>query len=155
MTTVDLNASASDNSQAWSGDVFTGQFGIDALIRQEILTGLSASITENDINVGSKNSEKLAFTLNSTTLNPYFGWTSPTQNAELRAVAGYGIGDFTINQSNYDFEVLTSKSYSVAISGSKELYSSESILNGSTKLQLIGDTWDRQTENRQQIEYII
>ena len=137
----DLSSSSSNNSQAWSGDVFTGQFGIDALIRQEFLTGLSASITENDIEVGSVNTEKLDFTLNSTTLNPYFGWTSPTQNTKLRAVAGYGNGDFTIIQTNYDFEVLTSKSYSLALAGSKELYSSESILNGTTKLQLVGDSW--------------
>ena len=137
----DLSASASNNSHAWSGEVFMGQFGVDALIGQEFLTGLSASITENDIKVGSENSEELAFTLNATTLNPFFGWTSPTQNAELRAVASYGIGDFTINQSNYDFEVLTSKSYSLTLAGSQELYSSESILNGTTKLQLVGDSW--------------
>ena len=36
-----LNSSSS--SQAWSGDVFMGQFGIDALINEEFLTGLSAS----------------------------------------------------------------------------------------------------------------
>ena len=32
---VDLSSSSS--AQSWSGDVFTGQFGIDALINQEIL----------------------------------------------------------------------------------------------------------------------
>ncbi len=137
----DLSASASNSSHSWSGEVFTGQFGIDALIGQNTLTGLSASITENDIKVGADNSEELAFTLNATTLNPYFGWTSPTQDTELRAVAGYGIGDFTIDQANYDFEILSSKSYSLALAGSKELYSSESILNGTTKLQLVGDSW--------------
>ena len=33
--------SSSSSSQAWSGDVFTGQFGIDTLINQAYLTGLS------------------------------------------------------------------------------------------------------------------
>ena len=137
----DLNSSSSNNSHTWSGGVFMGQFGIDALIGQNTLTGLSASITENEIKVGADNTEKLAFTLNSTTLNPYFGWTSPTQDSELHAVAGYGIGDFTIEQANYDFEVLANTSYSIALAGSKELYSSESVLNGSTKLKVIGDSW--------------
>ena len=137
----DLSSDSANNSHTWSGDVFTGQFGIDALIGQNTLTGLSTSITENDIDVESENSEKLAFTLNATALNPYFGWTSPTQNAELRAVAGYGIGEFTIDQADYDFEVLSSRSYSLALAGSKELYSSESILNGTTSLKLIGDSW--------------
>ena len=137
----DLSANSSDNSQAWSGDVFTGQFGIDALIEQEILTGLSASISENDISVGNENTEELNFTLNSSTINPYLGWTSSNLNAELRAIASLGVGEFTIEQASYDFEVLASKSYSVALAGHKELYSSESILNGTTKLQLVGDSW--------------
>ena len=137
----DLSSNSTSNLPAWSGDVFTGQFGIDALIGQEFLTGLSASISENDIEVGSENTDNLVFTLNSTSLYPYLGWTSPNQDTELRAIAGYGIGEFTINQANYDFEVLASKSYSIALTGSKELYSTESILNGVTKLNIIGNSW--------------
>ena len=137
----DLSSNSTSNLPAWSGDVFTGQFGIDALIGQEFLTGLSTSITENDIKVGSENTDNLVFTLNSTSLYPYIGWTSPNQDAELRAIAGYGIGEFTINQANYDFEVLASKSFSIALAGSKELYSTESILNGVTKLNVNGNSW--------------
>ena len=73
--------SSSSSSQAWSGDVFTGQFGIDALINQEFLTGLSASIVENEIEIENEDTDGLEFTLNSTTLNPYFSWHSPTQNS--------------------------------------------------------------------------
>ena len=133
--------SSSSSSQSWSGDVFTGQFGIDALIGQEILTGLSASITENNIKIDSENAEDLEFDLNSTALTPYLGWTSPNQNTELRAIASYGIGEFSIDQANYDLENLASRSYSLALSGRKELYSSNSIFNGTTKLNVIGDSW--------------
>ena len=136
-----LNLNTLSNSQAWSGDVFTGQFGIDALISQEFLTGLSASITENEIEIDTANNEKLDFALNTTTLTPYLGWTSPNQDAELRTIASYGVGEFTIDQAKYEFEALASRSYSFALAGSKELYSSESILNGTTKLQLVGDSW--------------
>ena len=133
--------SSSSSSQAWSGDVFTGQFGIDALISQEIVTGLSASIVENEIELDSESTNRLDFALNSTTLTPYLGWNSPTQNAELQAIASYGIGEFSINQSNYEIEALVSRSYSLALSGRKELYTSDSILNGVTKLNIIGDSW--------------
>ena len=135
------NLSSSSSSQSWSGDIFTGQFGIDTLIGQEILAGLSASISENDIEFDSENAENLEFALNSTTLTPYLGWTSPNQNAELRAIASYGIGEFFIDQANYDLENLASRSYSLAFSGRKELYSSNSILNGTTKLNVVGDSW--------------
>ena len=136
-----LNSSSS--SQAWSGEVFTGQFGIDTLINQEYLTGLSASVVENEIEIEIENkyADGLEFTLNSTTLNPYFSWHSPTQTAELQAVAGLGIGEFNINQADYEFETLASRSYSFALSGRKELYTSDSILNGVTKLNIIGDSW--------------
>ena len=133
--------SSSSSSQAWSGDVFTGQFGIDALISREIVTGLSASIVENEIELDSESTDRLGFALNSTTLTPYLGWNSPTQNAELQVIASYGIGEFSINQSNYDIEALASRSYSFALSGRKELYASESFLNGTTKLNIIGDSW--------------
>ena len=133
--------SSSSSSQAWSGDVFTGQFGIDALIGQEFLTGLSASIVENEIVIENQHTNGLEFTLNSTALTPYLSWTSPTQSAELQAIASYGIGEFSINQADYEFETLASRSYSFALSGRKELYASESILNGTTKLNIIGDSW--------------
>ena len=133
--------SPSSSSNSWSGDVFTGQFGIDALIGQEILTGFSASITENDIEIDSENAERLEFALNSNALTPYLGWTSPNQNTELRAIASFGIGEFSIDQANYELENLGSRSYSFALSGRKELYSSNSILNGTTKLNIIGDSW--------------
>ena len=136
-----LNSNFSSNTNAWSGDVFTRQLGIDATINQEILTGFSASITENEIKIESNNDEGLDFNLNSTTLNPYFGWISPNQEAELRAITSFGIGEFRINQARYNIEVLTSKSYSLALAGNKELYSSESILNGTTKIKIIGDSW--------------
>ena len=133
--------SSSSSAQSWSGEVFTGQFGIDALIAQEIVTGLSASIVENEIELDSESTDGLDFALNSTTLTPYLGWNSPTQNAELQAIASYGIGEFSINQTDYEFETLASRSYSFALSGRKELYASESILNGTTKLNIIGDSW--------------
>ena len=120
---------------------FSGQFGIDTLINQEFLTGLSASIVENEIKIENEHTDGLEFTLNSTTLNPYFSWHSPTQTAELQAVAGLGIGEFSINQANYEFETLASRSYSFALSGRKELYTFDRNLNGETKLNIIGDSW--------------
>ena len=36
---------------------------------------------------------------------------------------------------------MASRSYSLALSGRKELYSSNSIFNGTTKLNVIGDSW--------------
>ena len=136
-----LISSSLENSQNWSGDAFTGQIGIDALIGEEILTGISASFSENDIEIDVDYDSELEFSLNSTSINPYIGWTSPNQDAEMRAVVRYGIGELMIDQTNYKTETLSSTSYSIAIAGSKELYSSDSILNGNMKLSVNGDSW--------------
>ena len=137
----DLYSNASNNSQNWTGNAFTGQIGIDTLIGDDILTGISTSFSEHDIEIDVDYDSELAFSLNSTSLNSYLGWTSPQQDAELRAVVGFGAGELTIDQSDYDIETLSSTSYSMAIAGSKEVYASENLLNGTTKLSIIGDSW--------------
>ena len=136
-----LTSSSSNHAQDWTGDTFTGQLGIDTLIGEQILTGVSAAFSENDIEIDGNQDQEFEFSLNSTSLNPYIGWTSTSQNAELQAVMGYGVGELTIDQSNYNQEALASRSYSLALAGSKELYSSDTILNGITKLSVIGDSW--------------
>ena len=136
-----LSSNSSAGSINWSGDIFTGHIGIDALIGSNMLTGISASFNENVINIGNNAEEELKYSLNTTSLNPYFGWTSFEQEAELRAMAGFGVGELSIDQTNYDFEILNSKSYSLSLAGNKVLYSSDSILNGTSKLSIIGESW--------------
>ena len=83
-----LSSSSSNHAQDWTGDTFTGQLGIDTLIGEEILTGVSASFSENDIEIDGNHDQDLKFSLSSTSLNPYIGWTSTSQNAELQAGRG-------------------------------------------------------------------
>ena len=137
----DLSSNSSENIHNWSGTAFTGQIGIDTLIGEEVLTGISASVSENDIEIDDTSGTELEFSLNSTSINPYIGWTSPSQDAVVRATAGYGVGELTIDQSNYDIETLASTSYSMALAGRKEFDFPNTIFNGITKLSVIGDSW--------------
>ena len=113
------------------------------MIGQEILTGVSASFNENLVDFNSDESieDTLAYALDTTSINPFIGWKSPTDDAEIRAIAGFGVGEFSVDQARYDVETLTSRSYSLALAGNKELYSTDSILNGNSKLNLIGESW--------------
>ena len=134
---------SSNSSGEWTGEVFTGHIGIDALVGQGLLTGMSASFNENlvNFNINGESDDSLEYGLASTSINPYIGWNSPSDDAEIRAIAGYGVGEFNIDQTNYDIETLTSRSYAFAIAGNKVLYSSDSILSGKSKLSLIGESW--------------
>ena len=139
----DLSPSSSSGSEAWEADVFTGHIGLDTMIGQEVLTGVSASFNENlvDFNTDDSIEDTLAYTLDSTSINPFIGWKSPSDDAEVRAIAGFGVGEFSVDQANYDVETLTSRAYSLALAGNKVLYSSDSILNGQSKLNIIGESW--------------
>ena len=139
----DLSPSSSNSSEAWEAEAFTGHIGLDTMIGQEILTGVSASFNENlvDFNTDDSIEDTLAYALDTTSINPFIGWKSPTNDAEIRAIAGFGVGEFSVDQARYDVETLTSRSYSLALAGNKELYSTDSILNGNSKLNLIGESW--------------
>ena len=132
---------ALEGRQTWTGDSFTGQIGLDSLISQNILTGISASFSENKVEVDKSTDKSLEFTLNSISFNPYVGWHSSKKDAEFRSMFGYGVGEFGINQAKYNTETLASKSYSLAVAGNKVLYTSESILDSESKLNIFGESW--------------
>ena len=138
----DLKSSSRTSANSWNGDVFTGQIGFDAKVGQNILAGLSASVVESDVKHEGAIENGLTFRTNSTALNAYFGWKSANQATQLRGVAGYGLGDITLEQRNYAPELLTSQFYTVGLSGDHQLYASEGIFgDGATELRINGESW--------------
>ena len=95
------------DSRSWDADVFTGHLGLDAMVGQGMLVGISAAMTESDIDHTGATEGALSFESRTTALNPYLGWTSSDQDAELRAVAGYGVGEIDIEQANYELQTVS------------------------------------------------
>ena len=137
----ELTSSEFASTPEWSGEAFTGQLGLDSPISNNILTGVSASFSENKVAVDSSAGRSLEYSLNSLSVNPYIGWHSSNHDAEFRSMIGYGVGEFGINQTNYDEENFASKSYSIALAGNKVLYASDSFFNGKSKLNIFGESW--------------
>ena len=137
------NLSSSRNNQTidWSGDLFTGHLGIDALIRDGLLTGISASVSESEIKFDNSATNAIQFDVRTTSLNPYLGWTSQNSNSELHATIGLGQGEIGIKQESYADTVLESESYSIGLTGNQVLYTSNSSLSGTTNLSIKGDSW--------------
>ncbi len=125
----------------WSGDLFMGHFGIDALIRDGLLAGISTSETESEINFDSVDSNNIKFDFRATSLNPYIGWTSSNQNTVLNATAGFGQGEIGIDQKEYSYETMNSETYTMGLSGSQVLFTSDSILNGTSNFSIKGESW--------------
>ena len=138
----DLRSREVEDSKSWNGDVFTGQFGFDATIKSNFLTGVSASVIESDVDHVGVAKDGLMLRSSLTALNPYFGWISANQDTQLRGVIGYGIGEIALEQKYYKTELLTSEFYTFGLSGDHHLYSSKSIFGGGmTELSINGDSW--------------
>ena len=137
----DLKSSQLRNLNSWNGNVFTGQFGFDVKVGTSILTGLSVSVIESDIQHNGAVQDGLMFRSNSNALNSYFGWASAEQGTQLSGIAGYGLGEIAIEQNNYNTEFLNSQYYTIGFGGEHQLYTSESILGGITEVDINGESW--------------
>ena len=125
----------------WSGDLFTGHIGIDAQIQEGLLTGISASVSESEVEFENNNTNAVQFDSRTTALNPYLGWTSRDQNTELYATFGLGRGELEIKEESYHNEILDSESYSIGLSGNQLLYTSDQAFTGTTRLSVTGESW--------------
>ncbi len=125
----------------WSGDLFTGHIGIDALIQDGLLAGISASVAESEVEFESTSAQFIEFDSRTTALNPYIGWISNDQNSELQATFGMGRGELEIKQESYENEILDSESYSFGLTGNQLLFTTDQIFAGTTRLNIKGDSW--------------
>ena len=139
---LDLTSETNLNSRIWDGDVFTGHLGIDTLIGQGFLTGISTSLTESEFEDSGSTEDSIQFKTRSTAFNPYMGWKSPDENTQLKAIAGFGVGELNIDQPNYELQNVTSTYHTVGVIGNSRIYYSESILNGGvSELTISGQSW--------------
>ena len=137
-----LTSENRSSSRTWAGDVFTGHLGIDTKIGQGILTGISTSLIESDIKHSGVSEDGLIFNTRSTAINPYLGWSSTDGITQLRSIAGFGVGEINIDQSNYQLQTVTSTYHTLGVSGDTRIFSSNSIFNnGISELTITGQSW--------------
>ena len=130
------------SSQTWDGDVFTGHIGIDTLIGQVILTGISTSLTESEFEYSGVTEDSLLFKTRSTALNPYLGWSSTDESTKLQTFTGFGVGEIDIDQPNYELQTVSSTYFTLGVSGNTRIFYSENIFNdGVSKLTISGQSW--------------
>ena len=60
----------------------------------------------------------------------------------MRTVAGYGVGEIDIDQSNYELQTVPNNYHTIGVSGNQRIYASDSILEGgSSELSITGLSW--------------
>ena len=132
---------SSGKTMDWSGDLFLGHMGIDTLIREGLLVGISVSVAESEVKFDNTETENIQFDMLTTSLNPYIGWKFNDRNSEFHATAGYGRGEVGIDQEFYEYENLDSHAYTIGLTGSHILLTSDNILTGTSNLSVKSETW--------------
>ena len=101
-----LNTINNGSGDLGTGELFNGQFGIDTEILPDLVTGLGTSISSSTINLDSSSVGDIEFLTNSTQFNPYIGWTSADNSAELRSMFGIGFGEIAANQTGFEIKYI-------------------------------------------------
>ena len=138
----DLNSRNNLTQSSWDGDIFTGHLGIDTMVGQNLLAGISTSVTESNLEYNGVTEDKLLFTSRTTAINPYLGWSSTNESTQLRTIIGYGIGELDIDQTHYELQTVSNSYHTLGLSGNTRIYSSDNILNsGTSELTITGQSW--------------
>ena len=131
-----------DSAFAWDGTVLTGQLGIDACPRDDLLTGLalSRSIGEFDYTDGAGPAPAGGdYRSRMTSVHPYLGWTSP-QGLALWATVGYGRGGIEIDDEQVGWQDSDTTLKTAALGASGTLLTSDDVIaGGTTRLKLKGE----------------
>ncbi len=132
------NLSGGDDSAVdWDGEVMSGHLGVDAKLSDEVLAGLSLSLSKGSFDYtdrtdngdgkeamsGEQESRMISF-------NPYVGWT--LGDIGLWATAGYGWGEIEIDDEETDAQTSDMTQWSAAAGARGTLYSSDDLIAGGT-----------------------
>ena len=145
-----------DNStDAWNGELLTAQFGSDLQLNNNGIAGLSISVSDSAIEFGNEESTTIHYDLKNNFMQSYLGWQFPSQNTEIRAASGYGVGEIILKQDDYSPLYLNSNTYSIAFGGNILLYSSPMSSNQLTnRISLIGDSFLSQINISDSIKFL-
>ena len=116
----DISGYQSAGQQTWAGNTFIGQFGFDARISENTLTGVTYSFSDAKVNYVNFQDDQISYKSYTSGLHPYFGWKSNDGGTELSIQTGYGLGDVEIEYEDIYNGRLGTRYYTIAVESSKK-----------------------------------
>ena len=130
------------DSTAWSGDFYTGNFGIDVQLGSGLLLGIASSISENDISLATEQTQEFLYTARYNGFNPYIAVNSPALNTQLWVSSNISSGYIDVDSENQQTHRFDSQYSTMTFGGESRLLSSDnSILDGLSELNLTSQGW--------------
>ena len=134
----DISGYLSAEQQKLGGDTFIGQFGFDARVSENTLTGVAYSFSDAKVNYVNFQDDQVSYKSYTSGLHPYFGWRSNDGGTELNIQTGYGLGEVEIEYEDIYNGRLGTRYYTIAVESSKNLVINEDLVSGTTsELNLI------------------
>ena len=130
------------DSADWSGDFYTGNFGIDTRLNSGLLLGIATSISERDINFTMNQNHEFQYTARYTGFNPYLALHAPALNTQVWVSSNVSSGYIDVDSEHQHTHRLDSRFSTLTFGGTSQLYSNtNSILDGINELNLTGQGW--------------
>ena len=130
------------DSTAWSGDFYTGNFGIDTQLNSGLLLGISTSISEHEIHLSTEQVQEFQYTASYTGFNPYIALNSPIFNTEVWVSSNFSSGYIDVDSDNQQTHRLDTQYSTMTFGAKSQLLSHDNaILNGTSEVKLSGQGW--------------
>ena len=130
------------DSADWSGEFYTGNFGIDTRLNSGLLLGIATSISERDINFTMNQNQEFQYTGRYTGFNPYLALHAPALNTQVWVSSNVSSGYIDVDSEHQLTHRLDSRFSTLTFGGTSQLYSNtNSILDGISELNLTGQGW--------------
>ena len=130
------------DSTAWSGDFYTGNFGIDTQLNSGLLLGVATSISEHEINLSIEQTQEFQYSSSYTGFNPYIALNLPALNTEVWVSSNFSSGYIDVDSEHQQTHRLASQFSTMSFGAESQLFShDDSILNGTSELNLTSQGW--------------
>ena len=130
------------DSTAWSGDFYTGNFGIDTQLNSGLLLGIATSISEHEIHLSTEQVQEFQYTASYTGFNPYIALNSPIFNTEVWVSSNFSSGYIDVDSDNQQTHRLDTQYSTMTFGAKSQLLSHDNaILNGTSEVKLSGQGW--------------
>ena len=130
------------DSTAWSGDFYSGNYGIDFQLGSGLLLGIASSISENDISLATEQTQEFQYTARYNGFNPYIAVNSPALNTQVWVSSNISSGYIDVDSENQQTHRFDSQYSTMTFGGESRLLSSDnSILDGISELNLTSQGW--------------
>ena len=130
------------DANSWTGEFYTGNFGIDTQLDSGLLLGIATSTTENDISFSATSDQAFEYTASYTGFNPYIALNSPALNTQVWLSSNVSSGYVDVDSQHQRTHRLNSNYSAIIFGGESRLLSLNDLpFNGTSEFNLTGQGW--------------